>query len=98
MCEMKTPGRALTAVQVLCPGHSKTQEIQAQGLPLLLLVITLLLLVITLLLLVITLLLLVITLLPAGPSMSQEPNGETNLVGVSIGLMDMLRGILSKCI
>ena len=84
MCEMKTPGRALTAVQVLCPGHSKTQEIQAQGLPLLLLVITLL--------------LLVITLLPAGPSMSQEPNGETNLVGVSIGLMDMLRGILSKCI
>ena len=77
MCEMKTPGRALTAVQVLCPGHSKTQEIQAQGLPLLLLVIT---------------------LLPAGPSMSQEPNGETNLVGVSIGLMDMLRGILSKCI
>ena len=91
MCEMKTPGRALTAVQVLCPGHSKTQEIQAQGLPLLLLVITLL-------LLVITLLLLVITLLPAGPSMSQEPNGETNLVGVSIGLMDMLRGILSKCI
>ena len=77
MCEMKTPGRALTAVQVLCPGHSKTQEIQAQGLPLLLLVIT---------------------LLPAGPLMSQEPNGETNLVGVSIGLMDMLRGILSKCI
>lgn len=77
MCEMKTPGRALTAVQVLCPGHSKTQAIQAQELPLLLLVIT---------------------LLPAGPSMSQEPNGETNLVGVSIGLMDMLRGILSKCI
>lgn len=40
MYEMKTLGRVPTAVQVLCPGHRKTQEIQAQELSLLLLVIT----------------------------------------------------------